>query len=75
MRNLLIFAGVLGLCSYGTALQVAQAEEPGSISALAERLPGLYGRLHVLVNNAGILRERGERPSAMPVVRLKSFWK
>ena len=28
MRNFLIFAGIIGLCSYGTALQVAQAEEP-----------------------------------------------
>ena len=44
---------------------------PGSIGALAERLLQRYGRLHVLVNNAGILRERGERPSEMPVARLE----
>jgi NAD(P)-dependent dehydrogenase (short-subunit alcohol dehydrogenase family) len=44
---------------------------PASISALAERLRQSYGRLHVLVNNAGILRERGQRPSAMPVVLLE----
>src|SRR6185312_4502442 len=31
---------------------------PASISALAERLQQSYGRLHVLVNNAGILRGR-----------------
>jgi NAD(P)-dependent dehydrogenase (short-subunit alcohol dehydrogenase family) len=32
---------------------------PGSIGALAEHLQQAYGRLHVLVNNAGILREQG----------------
>jgi NAD(P)-dependent dehydrogenase (short-subunit alcohol dehydrogenase family) len=40
---------------------------PASVTALAEHVAAAYGRLHVLVNNAGILLERGERPSMMSV--------
>jgi NAD(P)-dependent dehydrogenase (short-subunit alcohol dehydrogenase family) len=37
--------------------------DPASVTAAAARIEQEYGRLDVLVNNAGVLVERGEKPS------------
>jgi NAD(P)-dependent dehydrogenase (short-subunit alcohol dehydrogenase family) len=44
--------------------------DPLSVTAAAARVEREYGRLDVLVNNAGVLLEFGQKPSGMPVEAL-----
>jgi NAD(P)-dependent dehydrogenase (short-subunit alcohol dehydrogenase family) len=48
--------------------------EPASAEALAAQIRQQYGLLDVLVNNAGILLERGNLPSATPVELLRATY-
>ena len=45
--------------------------DPVSVSAAAARIEREYGRLDVLVNNAGVLLEAGQSPSRTPVALLE----
>lgn len=45
--------------------------DPASVSNVAIRIEREYGRLDVLVNNAGILLEAGQRPSRTPLEALR----
>ncbi|MEV4757712.1 SDR family oxidoreductase [Micromonospora sp. NPDC049559] len=45
--------------------------DPVSVSAAAATVEREHGRLDVLVNNAGVLLERGQRPSQTPVALLE----
>lgn len=57
-----------GLSAVPVELDVTDAV---SISALASRIEREYGRLDILVNNVGILLERGQRPSQVPPAMLE----
>jgi NAD(P)-dependent dehydrogenase (short-subunit alcohol dehydrogenase family) len=45
--------------------------DPVSISDAAARIEREYGKLDVLINNAGILLERGQKPSGVPIELLQ----
>jgi NAD(P)-dependent dehydrogenase (short-subunit alcohol dehydrogenase family) len=48
--------------------------DDASIAAAAKGIEEGYGRLDILINNAGILTERGEQPSVVSVERLRQTY-
>jgi NAD(P)-dependent dehydrogenase (short-subunit alcohol dehydrogenase family) len=48
--------------------------DDASIAAAVKGIEEEYGRLDILINNAGILAERGEQPSVVPLERLRQTY-
>jgi len=48
--------------------------DTASVDAAAALIDAEYGRLDVLVNNAGISRDRGNPPTEMPVADLRAVY-
>jgi NAD(P)-dependent dehydrogenase (short-subunit alcohol dehydrogenase family) len=61
------------LGAFATAVPLDVTSE-ASAAALAQHIERVYGALHVLVNNAGVLLERGQPPSGMPAATLRETY-